>query len=209
MTDIHLSAEHHHPWDRIPGEPDRAFRAFECYLDMNYWERKDLYACRNYVGNQKASHVSDTWLSWKEEFFWEERVRAYDKHIQKERREQTIRAQVEAGYELGDELARMEQGVFHIQDLFYERLREELERDDREWRPLDLIRVGRSITEMYTAVQKARSLEKTDPYEELNGFTEEEMNGSWEKKAPNQRLAEVEAQRALPPDADSEDHDGP
>src|SRR5215210_1343815 len=74
MSDTYQSAEHHHPWDRIPGEPDRAFRAFECYLDMPYWERKDLHAYRNYTGNPNAPHVSTTWSSWKEEFFWEERA---------------------------------------------------------------------------------------------------------------------------------------
>jgi hypothetical protein len=80
----------------------------------------------------------------------------------------------------------MEQRIFHVQDLFYERLREELERDDREWRALDLIHVGRAITEMYTAVQKARSLDKSDQYEDVEGLTEEEMEQFWEKKPLNQ-----------------------
>ena len=35
---------------------------------------------------------------------------------------------------------------------------------------LDLIHVGRTITEMYTAVQKVRSLEKPGPYEEVEEF---------------------------------------
>ena len=117
MVDTYDSADYRKPWDRMPGESDKAFHAIECYLDMNYWERIDLYAYRKYVGNPDASHVSETWLSWKEEFFWEERVSAYDRHIQKERREQTIRAQVEAGYELGDELARMEQRMFHVHEV--------------------------------------------------------------------------------------------
>src|SRR4028119_2043135 len=148
------------PWDRIPGEPDKAYRAFECYLDLPYWERKDLYAYRNYVGNPEASHVSATWLSWKEEYLWEERVRAYDSYVQKERREQTIKAQVEAGYERGDELARMEQRMLHVQELCYEKLREKLEEDDLlDWRPMDLINLSRVLTESYSAIKKARSVE--------------------------------------------------
>src|SRR4028119_140942 len=105
MLDAHDRVEENQerkPWDRMPGESDKAYRAFECYLDMPYWGRKDLYAYRNYVGNPEAQHVSATWLSWKEEYFWEERVRAYDSYIQKERREQTITAQVAAGYERGE-----------------------------------------------------------------------------------------------------------
>ena len=209
MSDTYHSAEQHKPWDRIPGEPEKAFRAFECYLDMPYWERRDLHAYRAYVGNPEAPHVSATWLSWKEEFFWEERARLYDLYVQKERREQTIRAQVEAGYELGDELARMEQYLFHTHEMLYQKLRKELERDDREWRSLDLIHLARTVTEMYTAVQKARSLEKPDPYEEMQGFTEEELDRFFEKKAPNQRRAEKEAEAASPPAEDAEDYEGP
>jgi regulator of replication initiation timing len=72
-------------------------------------------------------------------YFWEEWVRAYDSHAQMERREQTIRAQVEAGYERGDQLARMQQRMFHVQELVYKKLREKLEEDDLlDWRPIDL-----------------------------------------------------------------------
>lgn len=183
------------PWDRLPGEPDKAYRAFECFLDMPYWERKDLHAYRNYVGNSEASHVSATWLSWKEEFFWEERVRAYDFHVQKERREQTIRAQIEAGYELGDELARMEQRMHHIQELLYEKLREKLEEDDLlEWRPMDLINLSRVMTEAYAAIKKVHSLEKSGPFDESEPYTDDELNELYgEKKSPNQLREEREA----------------
>ena len=161
----------------MPGESDKAYRAFECYLDMPYWERKDLYAYRNYVGNPEAPHVSATWLSWKEEYFWEERVRAYDSYVQKERREQTIKAQVEAGYARGDELARMEQRMFHVQELIYEKLREKLEEDDRQdWRPMDLINLSRVMTESYSAIKKARSVEDPDPKGKLEPLTDEEYN---------------------------------
>jgi hypothetical protein len=209
MTDTYHSAENHEPWDRIPGEPDKAFHAFECYLDMSYWERKDLYAYRNYVGNPEAPHVSTTWSSWKEEFFWEERARAYDNHIQKERREQTIQAQVESGYELGDELAEMEQRMFHIQELLYEKAREKLEEDDlSEWRPMDLVNLLRVMNEGFAAIKKARSLEKSDPYEEFKGFTPEEIEQFWEKKAPNQRRAEEDAWLVSPRDDDADAEHG-
>ena len=34
MSDTYDFAEHRKPWDRMPGESDKAYRAFECYLDM-------------------------------------------------------------------------------------------------------------------------------------------------------------------------------
>ena len=179
MLDTHDILEENRerkPWDRMPGKPDKAYRAFECYLDMPYWQRKDLYAYRNYVGNPEASHVSATWLSWKDEYFWEERGRAYDSYVQKERREQTIRAQVEAGYERGDELAQMEQRMFHLQELVYEKLRGKLEEDDLlDWRPMDLVNLSRVMTESYSAIKNARSIESTDRFEPAQPLTEEEM----------------------------------
>lgn len=180
MLDTHDRLEENQerkPRDRMPGESDKAYRAFECYLDLPYWERKDLYAYRTYVGNPEAWHVSATWLSWKEEYFWEERVRAYDSYVQKERREQTIKTQVEAGYEWGDELARMEQRMFHVQELVYEKLREKLEEDDRlDWRPMDLIKLSRAMTESYSAIKKARSVEDPNHKDNLPPLTDEELD---------------------------------
>src|SRR5918994_7623282 len=179
MLDEHDRLEknqEHKPWDRIPNESEKAYYAFECYLDMPYWDRKDLYAYRNYTGNPEATHVSATWLSWKEEFFWEERVRAYDCHVQKERREQTIQAQVEAGYERGDELAQMEQRMYHVQELVYEKLREKLEEDNLlDWRAMDVINLSRVMTESYSAIKKARSGEQADRFEPAQPLTDEEM----------------------------------
>jgi hypothetical protein len=211
MNYTYYSEEDRNPWDRIPGEPSNAFYAFECYLDMPYWARKDLHAYRTYVGNPDASHVSAAWLSYKEEFFWEERVRAYDFYVQKVRREQTIQAQVQAGYELGDEQARMEQRMFHVNELCYEKAREKLEEEDSSnWRPMDTINLVRVMSEGYSAMKKACSSEKRDPLEESEGLTDEEMKQLLgEKKSSNQRRAEEEARRALPPDSDGEGNNGP
>jgi hypothetical protein len=200
----------------MPDESERAYRAFECYLDMPYWERKDLYAYRNYTGNPEASHVSATWSSWKEEFFWEERVRAYDYHVQKERREQTIQAQVEVGYERGDELGRMEQRMFHVQELFYEKHREKLEEDNLlDWRPMDVINLSRVMTEAYSAIKKARSLEKSDRFEPAQPLTDEEMyeifgidNRPNRDNNEGQEEAGEDAGAPLPLDTDEEDRNG-
>jgi hypothetical protein len=51
---------------------------------------------------------------------------------------------LELGYALGDELARMEQRMFHVQEILYEKAREKLEEDDSsEWRLMDLINLIR------------------------------------------------------------------
>jgi hypothetical protein len=159
----------------MPGESDRAFYAFECYLDQPYWNRRDLHAYRHYIGNPNAPNVSATWLAWKSEFLWEERAKAYDEFLRRERREKTIKAQLEAAYERGDELARMEYQILDLSDLLYEKLREKLEEDDLEWRPTDLINVVRLMTETYTAVTKARASEGHDPSGDTQPLSDEEL----------------------------------
>jgi len=118
--------------------------------------------------------------------------------------------QVEAGAELGDELVRLEQRMFHLNELCYEKARKLLEEaDPSEWRTMDLINLIRVMNEGFTAITKARSSEKQDPYEEIEGFTAEEMEQFREKKSPNQRQAEKEAEAASPPAEDAEDYEDP
>ncbi len=66
----------------------------------------------------------------------------------------------------------MEERTFHVHELCYEKAREKLEEDDpSEWRPMDLIDLIRVMSEGFTAVKKARSLEKQNPFEESEGLT--------------------------------------
>src|SRR5215210_3010410 len=79
-------------WDRLENEPERAYRAFECFLSLPSGERTLLAAYRHHVGNPSAAKVSDTWSGWSNSFAWRERASAYDDHLANVRREAYERA---------------------------------------------------------------------------------------------------------------------
>src|SRR5215213_3662594 len=74
-------------WDRLQNEPERAYRAFECFLNLPSGERTLLEAYRQHVGNPDAAKPSDTWSGWSSSFAWRERATAYDDHLASVRRE--------------------------------------------------------------------------------------------------------------------------
>jgi hypothetical protein len=74
-------------WDRLENEPERAYRAFECFLSLPGSERTLLEAYRRHVGNPGAAKPSDTWSGWSNSFAWRERATAYDDHLASVRRE--------------------------------------------------------------------------------------------------------------------------
>jgi hypothetical protein len=74
-------------WDRLENEPERAYRAFECFLSLPSNERTLLAAYRQHVGNPEAVKPSDTWSKWASQFAWRERAAAYDDHLASLRRE--------------------------------------------------------------------------------------------------------------------------
>src|SRR5918995_6787394 len=79
-------------WDRLENEPERAYRAFECFLGLPGGERTLLEAYRRHVGNPDAAKLSDTWSGWSSSFAWRERAAAYDDHLAVLRREAYERA---------------------------------------------------------------------------------------------------------------------
>jgi hypothetical protein len=79
-------------WDRLQNEPERACRAFECFLSLPSGERTLLRAYRQHVGNPDAVKPSDTWSGWSNTFAWRERAAAYDDHLARLRREAYERA---------------------------------------------------------------------------------------------------------------------
>src|SRR5215211_7174918 len=74
-------------WDRLENEPERAYRAFESFLNLSSGERTLLEAYRRHVGNPEAAKPSDTWSGWSSTFAWRERAAAYDDHLAGMRRE--------------------------------------------------------------------------------------------------------------------------
>jgi hypothetical protein len=85
-------------WDRLENEPERGYRAFECFLNLPSGERTLLAAYRQHVGNPDAVKPSDTWSRWSSEFAWRERAAAYDDHLaslRREAHEQVIKEQAQ------------------------------------------------------------------------------------------------------------------
>src|SRR5215216_2270439 len=96
-----MDTEKRELWDRLTTESERAYRAFECFLNLPSGERTLLGAYRLHVGNP-AVKPSDTWSRWSSEFAWRERAAAYDDHMANKRRE---------AYEMGVEEEAERQGA--------------------------------------------------------------------------------------------------
>jgi acyl carrier protein len=87
-----MDTEKRELWDRLENEPERAYRAFECFLGLPSGERTLLEAYRRHVGNPDAAKPSDTWSGWSSSFAWRQRAAAYDDHLASVRRDAYERA---------------------------------------------------------------------------------------------------------------------
>jgi hypothetical protein len=74
-------------WNRLEYEPERAYRAFECFLSLPSNHRTIVEAYRVHVGNPQAVKPSDTWAKWSRDYAWRERAAAYDAYLESLRRE--------------------------------------------------------------------------------------------------------------------------
>ena len=114
-------------WDRLENEPDRAYRAFECFLSLPSGERTLLEAYRQHVGNPDAAKPSDTWSGWSSSFAWRERAAAYDDHLASVRRDAYERAVEEEAARQALEVERARGRTNELMTLGYERALEWLE----------------------------------------------------------------------------------
>ena len=114
-------------WDRLENEPERAYRAFECFLSLPSAERTVIEAYRAHVGNPEAVKPSDTWSRWSSEFAWRERAVAYDDHLAHMRREAHERGLEEEAERQGVLAERHRNRTNELMTLGYERAMEWLE----------------------------------------------------------------------------------
>jgi hypothetical protein len=108
-------------WDRLENEPERAYRAFECFLSLPSVERTLLGAYRQHVRNPDVVKPSDTWSGWCGDFAWRERAVAYDDHLARLRRDAYERAIAE---EAGRQAREVEKARYRCNELLtlgYER----------------------------------------------------------------------------------------
>ena len=131
-------------WDRLENEPERAYRAFECFLSLPCGERTLLGAYRRHVSNPDAVKPSDMWSGWSSQFAWRERAAAYDDHIASVRREAHERVIEEEAERQAREVERMRGRLNELTTVAYQRALECLEDDDwvrENLRAQDMIRI--------------------------------------------------------------------
>src|ERR687889_1352184 len=139
-------------WDRLENEPERAYRAFECFLGLPGGERTLLEAYRRHVGNPDAAKPSDTWSGWSSSFAWRERAAAYDDHLASVRREAYERAVEEEAARQAREVEQARGRYNELMTLGYERGIEWLEdAQPSDLRAQDVIQIIR----LYMDAEKA------------------------------------------------------
>jgi hypothetical protein len=166
-----MDTEKRELWDRLENEPERAYRAFECYLALPSGERTVVEAYRSYVGNPDAIKPSDTWVRWSSDFAWRERAAAYDDHMASKRREAFERG-IEDEAERQGALAERNRNRFNeLMTLGYMRAMECLEDEDwvsRNLRASDVL----NITRLHLDAVKALEVDR-EPKDE-GDWTEED-----------------------------------
>src|SRR5215213_7071374 len=131
-------------WERLENEPERAYRAFECFLSLPSGERTLLRAYRQHVGNPDAVKPSDTWSGWSSRFAWRERAAAYDDHLARLRREAYERAIEEEATRQAREVEKARGRSNELLTLGYVRAMEWFEEmDASQMRMSDVIQVAR------------------------------------------------------------------
>src|SRR5215218_4077803 len=131
-------------WDRLENEPERAYRAFECFLSLPSSERTLLAAYRNHVDNPDAVKPSDTWSGWSNAFAWRERAAAYDDHLARLRREAYEQAISEEAARQAREVEKARGRSNELLTLGYVRAMEWFEEmDASQMRMSDVIQVAR------------------------------------------------------------------
>lgn len=78
------------PWEQLPEETSRAYKAFKAFLDAGPG-RESLATYRNFTGKKAASGCPPGyWSTWLKAYNWYERARAYDAEIDRKLHEETI-----------------------------------------------------------------------------------------------------------------------
>jgi hypothetical protein len=117
-------------WERLDNEPERAYRAFECFLTLpRDTTRTVVAAYRRHTGNAEALKPSDTWTRWSRDFAWRERAAAYDAYLEGLRREAYERAIQEEAAQQAREVEKIRGRMNELLAVAYHRAMECLEDD--------------------------------------------------------------------------------
>jgi hypothetical protein len=149
-------------------EPERAYRAFECFLSLPSSERTLLEAYRQHVGNPDAVKPSDTWSRRSSQFAWRERAAAYDDHMASKRRGAFERGIEEEAERQGVLAERNRNRMNELMTVGYEAAMRSLEEVAEEggMRPADAIQITRLHLEAVKAFGMPEDPKKDDWTEE-------------------------------------------
>lgn len=151
MYDSGMDIQKRELWDRLENEPERAYRAFECFLNLPSGERTLLGAYRQHVGNPDAVKPSDTWSGWSNSFAWRERAAAYDDHLASLRREAYERVIEEEAERQAREVEKARGRYNELMTMAYVQAMECLEDDDwvsSNLRSSDVLNISSGFTWM-------------------------------------------------------------
>jgi hypothetical protein len=179
-------------WDRLENEPERAYRAFECFLNLPSGDRTLLEAYRQHVRNPDAVKPSDTWSGWVKSFAWRERAAAYDDHLASVRFEAHEQVIKEAAARQAREVERTRYRYNELMTVGYMQAMEWLENAQRtDLRGQDVLNIIRLHMDAVKAFEVDREPRDID---------------DWDEAALEEIVKEVDAQTDLEsPDDEEED----
>ncbi len=163
-----MDTEKRELWDRLENEPERAYRAFECFLSLPSGERTLLGAYRQHVGNAGAAKPSDTWAGWSNAFAWRERAAAYDNHLASLRREAYERGIAEEAERQGALAERNRNRFNELMTVGYEAAMKSLEEmvEEGGMRPAEAIQITRLHLEAVKAFGVTNEAKDEDTWTE-------------------------------------------
>lgn len=111
-------------WERLPGEPSRAYAAFCLYRDMGLSRTLDKVAAQFHPGSGRRKRAATGRIQeWSRKWRWVERAQAWDDEVDRRKRE----AQLKAIEEMNDRQAReatilQQKALERLKDLMPEEL---------------------------------------------------------------------------------------
>src|SRR5215218_1216950 len=187
-------------WDRLENEPEKAYRAFECFLSLPSDHRTIVEAYRVYVGNPQAVKPSDTWVKWSRDYAWRERAAAFDDHLASVWREAHEQAIKEQAAQQAREIEKIRYHYNELMTVAYMHAMEALE--DEDW-VRDNLRASDAIRIIGLHMDAVKAFEADRESKDEGDWSEEDL------AAGEQIMKEIEARRDLEhPDLGEEDWKG-
>jgi hypothetical protein len=192
-----MDTEKRELWDRLENEPERAYRAFRCFLNLPSGDRTLLEAYRRHVGNPEATKPSDTWSGWSSGFAWRERAAAYDDHLASVRREAYERG-IEEEAERQGALAERNRNRFNeLMTVGYEAAMRSLEEvvEEGGMRPAEAIQITRLHLEAVKAFGVTNDAKDEDAWtEEDDAEFDDLLRETQGEESPEEGSGEVDSE---------------